>query len=107
MARLLLEDVTLITNQEITVHLRFRGGATRTLTLPLPLSAADLRRTDPAVVRRIDGLLDHHTEDEIAEILNAEGLRTGTGLPFTLQRIARVRIKYNLKPRYERLRELA
>ena len=105
MVRLLLEDVTLIKNQEITAHLRFRGGATRTLTLPLPLSAADLRRTEQAVVRRVDELLDHHTEDMIAEILNAEGLRTGTGLPFTLLRVARVRAAYSLKPRYERLRE--
>lgn len=105
MARLLLEDVTLLKDTEITTHLRFRGGATRTLTLPLPMSAADLRRTDPAVVRRVDELLDHHTEDKIAEILNAEGLRTGTGLPFTLLRVARVRNAYNLKPRYERLRE--
>ena len=35
--RLLLEDVTLIKGQELTAHLRFRGGATRTLVLPLPL----------------------------------------------------------------------
>jgi DNA invertase Pin-like site-specific DNA recombinase len=105
MVRLLLEDVTLIKDQEITAHLRFRGGATRTLTLSLPLSAADLRRTDAAVVRRVDELLDHHTEDQIAVIVNAEGFRTGTGLPFDLHRVAWVRKRYFLKPRYQRLRE--
>ena len=32
--RLLLEDVTLAKGQQLTAHLRFRGGATRTLVLP-------------------------------------------------------------------------
>ena len=105
MARLILEDVTLIKDEAVTAHIRFRGGATRTLTLPLPLSAADLRRTDPEVVRRVDELLDHHAEDRIAEILNTEGRSTGTGVSFDVLRVARVRTTYNLRPRYERLRE--
>jgi DNA invertase Pin-like site-specific DNA recombinase len=104
MARLIIEDVTLIKDTRITAHVRFRGGATRTLTLPLPRSAAELWRTDPAVVRRVDELLDHHTEAEIADILNAERLRTGVGLPFNPLRVWRVRSKYGLKTRYERLR---
>jgi hypothetical protein len=91
MARLIIEDVTLIKDTTITVHIRFRGGATRTLTLPLPLSAADLRRTAADVVRRLDQLLDHHTEEEAAEILNTEGRRTGTGLPFNLNRVSHIR----------------
>ena len=37
--RLLLEDVTLIRGDAITLHLRFKGGAHRTLQLPLPLRA--------------------------------------------------------------------
>lgn len=105
LARLLIEDVTLIKDTEITAHIRFRGGATRTLTLPLPLSASDLRRTDADVVHRVDELLDHHTEREIATILNAEGLRTGTGLSFNLPRVARIRSVYGLTSRYDRLRE--
>jgi hypothetical protein len=32
MVRLLLEDVTLLKGQELTLHVRFKGGATRTLT---------------------------------------------------------------------------
>jgi hypothetical protein len=37
--RLLLEDVTLVRRQQIDVHIRFRGGVTQSLTLPLPPSA--------------------------------------------------------------------
>ena len=39
MIRLLIEDVTLIKNDEITAHVRFKGGTTRSLTRPLPLYA--------------------------------------------------------------------
>lgn len=105
MTRLLVEDVTLIRGEEITAHVRFKGGATRTLTLPLPLRAPDLRRTDPSVVERIDQLLEHHGEEEIVELLNEEGLCTGTGLPFTRARLHDVRTQHGLKSRYKRLRE--
>lgn len=105
MVRLLIEDVTMIRGAELTAHVRFRGGASRTLTLPLPPTSADLRRTDPAVVERIDQLLDEHIESEIAEILNAEGRRTGTGLPFTRDRVLNIRRRYELTSRHDRLRE--
>jgi hypothetical protein len=105
MARLLIEDVTLIRAKTITAHVRFKGGATRTLTLPPPRSVADLRRADPAVVERVDHLLDDHNEEKIAELLNAEGLRTGTGLPFTRARVRDLRLRYRLKSRYHRLRD--
>jgi hypothetical protein len=36
LVRLLLEDVTLIKNSEIIAHVRFKGGITKTLTVPLP-----------------------------------------------------------------------
>ena len=47
MARLLLEDVTLQREQEVVVQLRFKGGATRQLRLPLPKTAWELKRTEP------------------------------------------------------------
>ncbi len=46
-ARLLLEDVTLLRSENIHVHIRFRGGVTQSLILPLPQSAAQLRKTNP------------------------------------------------------------
>lgn len=105
MVRLLLEDVTLIKGEHITAHIRFKGGASQTLTLPLPLPAALLNQTQARTVTEINRLLDHHTEGEIAGILNSRGIKSGAGKPFRRTMIQNIRRSYDLKPRYERLRE--
>lgn len=105
LARLLIEDVTLIKGETIEAHIRFRGGATRSLSLPLPRSGIDLRRTEPAVLERIDRMLDDYAEDEIAERLNQEGLRSGAGFPFTLESVREFRCRHGFKSRYQRLRD--
>lgn len=104
MVRLLVEDVTLARTDELVVHVRFRGGATRTLHLPLPLSAPDLRRTDPAAVATLDRLLDDHTDAQAAEILNARGVRPGVADRFTAAIVVHLRHKYRLADRFTRLR---
>jgi DNA invertase Pin-like site-specific DNA recombinase len=58
MVRLLLEDVTLLRAAEVVAQVRFRGGATQTLRLPLPLSAVELRKTHSTVIAEIDRLMD-------------------------------------------------
>jgi excisionase family DNA binding protein len=103
-AQFLIEDVTLIRDDRVTAHVRFKGGATRTLTLPLPRSAPDLRRTDAELVERIDQLLNHHPAAEIVAVLNADGHRTGTGLPFTRARLHDLCMRHHLQSRYDRLR---
>jgi len=45
--RLLIEDVTIIRDQFITLHVRFKGGATKTLQIPVPLSGIEKYRTPP------------------------------------------------------------
>jgi DNA invertase Pin-like site-specific DNA recombinase len=102
--RLLIEDVTLTKPDQIKVQIRLKGGATRTLVVPLPLNAGQLRATSPEVVRRIDQLLDHHTEAAIAAELNRCGWRSGTKVEFTGDLVTRIRRNYELKPRYDRLR---
>ena len=62
MLALLIEDVTLIKQREVTVAVRFRAGTATTLTLPRPLTAAQLRSTDPEVRRHVDALLDEYTD---------------------------------------------
>jgi hypothetical protein len=104
MVRLLLDDVTLIKGTSITVHVRFRGGATRTLTLPPPLPAWALRKTSPEVVAEVDRLLDDYTEKQIAHLLTERGFRSGTGKPINPMMVSRVRQRYGLTPRYQRLR---
>ncbi|MGH7747849.1 MAG: recombinase family protein, partial [Candidatus Dormibacteria bacterium] len=58
MARLLIEDVTLLKADDLVIHVRFRGGDTRSLRLARPRSALDLHKLDPAVVAEVDRLLD-------------------------------------------------
>lgn len=105
MVRLLIEDVTLSRDDGITAHVRFRGGATRTLTLPRPLGWAERHRTPADVVTEVDRLLDVHTLGEVAELLNARGAKSGTGLEFTALRIGYLCQAHGLKKRQERLRE--
>jgi DNA invertase Pin-like site-specific DNA recombinase len=106
LVRLLLEDVTLIQAELITAHVRFKGGITKTLTLPRSLNSWQARKTPPNVVSEIDHLLDNHTEKEIAGILNERGIRSGEGKAFNSRTVARIRSKYQLKSRYDRLRDI-
>ena len=103
--RLLIEDVTLKRGERITAHVRFRGGTHETLSLPLPLSAWQLRKTPPELIAEIDELLADHGDVGVARILNERGRRGGSGRPVTKCTIYRLRRAYGLRNRYERLRE--
>jgi len=86
--RLLIEDVTLSNGEMIQVHVRLRGGATRSLTLAKPLPIAQIRKTKPEVVAEIDALLDRYCDREVADVLNRQGRRTWQNEPFNLKKIA-------------------
>jgi hypothetical protein len=103
MLALLIEDVTLIKQREITAAVRFRGGATTTLTLPRPLTASQMRATHEDVRHHIDVLLDEYTDAQVARILNERGLRTGAGDAFDTPSIQWVRFSAKIKSLKERL----
>lgn len=105
MARLLIEDVTLIKRDALSVHVRFKGGASQTLSLPLPQSAWQKRQTPKQIVLKIDRLLDSHTDGQIATILNDRGLTSGEGRAFNRVIIGKIRRHYTLKSRFQRLRD--
>lgn len=105
MARLLIEDVTLLKEARVvTAQVRFRGGATTRLEIELPKPAWMMRKTPHGVVEQIDHLLEDHTDGEIAELLNQRGARSGTGKPFRLSTVRTIRKAYGLTSRYLRLR---
>jgi len=101
-ARLLLEDVTLIKQEQLLSHVRFPGGATRTLERPFPRRVTV---TPQSVVTEIDRLMDHHSCEAIATILNSRGVTSGYGNPFSGRMIGRLTREYGLKNRFTRLRE--
>ena len=85
--------------------IRFRGGAARSLRLPLAQPAWQLRQTSPDVVAEIDALLDHHTEGQIVTILNDRGFVSGEGKAFSSRMVQRLCRAYGFKTRYDRLRD--
>jgi DNA invertase Pin-like site-specific DNA recombinase len=104
MIRLLLEDVTLIKKDDITVNVRFKGGATMTKILPRPQPCTVTHKTDIAIIQEIDRLLNHYTDGEIAAILNERGIRSTEEKTFHRGMITRLRYAYKLTDRYTRLR---
>ena len=103
MLALLIEDVTLIKQRQITAAVRFRGGATTTLTLPRPLTAQQLRATHDHVRLQIDTLLDEYTDAQVSHVLNERGLRTGAGDAFNSDSVQWVRYAHKLKSFKQRL----
>ena len=106
MIRLIIEDVTLIKgDKDITMHVRFKGGATKTLSVPKPMPYCEKIKADPELIRQIDQLLDYHVTQEIANILAKKGFRTGTGRKLTPALVYYIQYNNRLKTRFDRLRE--
>src|SRR5437870_10707479 len=80
MVRLLIEDVTIRKGEHIQLDVRFRGGMSKTLMLPLPLSYCESHKQNPAMVAEMDRLLDDYNYADVARILNEKGFKTGDGL---------------------------
>ena len=105
MVRLLIEDVTLLKADEIHLMVRFKGGATTEVRVPAPLPVWQVLRTPSAVLERIREMARTMTDSEIAEGLNAEGLRSGTRLPFSSRMLNRLRHQYGIPGPYEHMRK--
>src|SRR3984885_7836598 len=107
-----IEDVTLIKSPAAgttTLHVRFKGGKTETLTTQNPKSSAQQVKTQPKVVELVDQLLDDHIYSEIADILNEKGIRPGgsarrgqADTRFTDLRVAYLALHYGLRSRHNR-----
>lgn len=105
LTRLLITDVTLIRDQQITAHVRLPGGQEHTLTMPVPLASWQIRQTPRHVVEAIDRLLEDHTDGQIAQILTAQGHRSGTGQQLYPRIVRQIREAYHLRSHPQRLAE--
>src|SRR6266516_729722 len=102
MVRWLLEDVTVLRQEDvITAHIRFKGGATQTITVPVGRG----RCSSPELMALIDALLEDFTDAEVAVHLNEQGWRTYEGKPFTAARVLSLRRYRRLKDHGTRLAE--
>ena len=100
MIRFLIEDVTIIRGENITLHVRFKGGAKKTLKLPPPLKSWKYNMTDPKIVEIVDELLTDHSYSEIATILDKRGYKSGQGHRIDRRTVVGITHGYKLKTRY-------
>jgi DNA invertase Pin-like site-specific DNA recombinase len=105
LARLVLEDVTLLRGSDLSVQVRFKGGASRCLNLPLPLNGWQARLTNPELLNEIDRSLDQFTAAQLASKLNERGCRSSHKRPFSASRISALCRYHGFKSRQQRLQE--
>jgi len=102
--RTLLEEVNLALDQDkVKAHLklRWRGGATSELDVPLVRKRIPALRTDEDTLGLVRRLAVHYPDAQIAGILNRQGRRTATGDRFTANSVGSLR-RYWKIPRFER-----
>ena len=99
--RLLVRDVTVSGGSEpkmIKLQICWQGGATETLDVRLPPNRADAMRYPEAFVTRVRELAATHDDDEIVQLLGAEGYQSSSGKPLTQSMIQWVRHKHRIPP---------
>jgi DNA invertase Pin-like site-specific DNA recombinase/predicted DNA-binding transcriptional regulator AlpA len=79
------------------VEICWEGGARTQLTVPLVHRGVEGTRTPEDTVELIRRLAAHSNDRQIAAILNKQGRRTGTGLPFTDPRVKFLRQKHGIR----------
>jgi len=108
MLRFLIE-VILITQYDDHIHLsiRFKTGSSKELDIERGKKSYETWRTPNEALSLISNGLDNfNTTARIADILNAQGLKSGKGLPYTRELVNSI-IKFNnLKPLEERYSEM-
>jgi len=78
------------------VEILWEGGARTGMQVALIRRGAESTRTSEDTVELIRKLAAHTSDRLIAGILNKQGRRTGTGLPFNQSRVAHVRKKHKI-----------
>ena len=95
--RTLISEVIITINQQprrAEVQIVWEGGARTELTVPLVKRGTERNRTSEDTVELVRKLAAHTGDQQIAAILNKQGRRTGTGLPFNQPRVASIRVKH-------------
>ena len=102
--RSLLDEVNISVHRNTTdahaeLVLRWKGGATTDLTVPIKRTPANRLRTDEDTIDLVRRLAVHYADAKIAGILNRQNRRTARGLSFTAGRVQSLRHHYEI-PRY-------
>jgi len=79
----------------IIVHVCWHTGATTTVRVRRPRSTDGLM-TDVAILEQIRALALTHSDDQIADVLNAQHLTTRWGKPWTYPRVHQIRVHHHI-----------
>ena len=98
--QLLIQDITVEKPERgrAILHLRWQGGQCEDLDVELPRTAAERWRHGDALVQHVRELAHNYSDHEIAAQLNAEGLTSNKGNPFTRSSISWIRHKHAIPP---------
>ena len=94
--RCLIQDVTLdaVTKPGFSIiHIRWHTGTTTTIEVERPQPG---RKKATELIERVRQMAQHHPDDQIAAILNHEGVRNAVGQEWTLGRVRSVRYKNDI-----------
>ena len=97
--RTLVAEVIVTIHEEprrAEVEIMWEGAARTQLTVALIRRGPERHRTAEDTVELVRQLAAHTSDQHIAAILNKQGRRTGSGLPFTQPRVAYVRVKHGI-----------
>jgi len=93
----LIKDIFLTrADATIEVSIRWQTEACTVVSMPRPQRSCDARRTDPVALARLRALAADTPDRRIAEILNQEGFRSGTGRQFTQNIVKQLRYTYSI-----------
>lgn len=99
MLRLLIKDITvnkLIEQRQLSVHIRWQGGACSDRFVQIPPSAAGRPRYRSPIVDRIRDLACSLLDAQIADRLNREGCTSAKGKSYTAKMIRWIRWRYQI-----------
>ncbi len=99
MLRLLIKDITvnkLVEQRQLSVHIRWHGGACTDLSVQIPPSAAGRARYRSPIVDRIRNLACSLLDAQIADRLNREGCTSAKGKSYTAKMIRWIRWRYQI-----------
>lgn len=97
--RTLISEIAVTVQQQprrAEVEIIWEGGARTELTVALVRGGAERYRTSEDTVELVRKLAVHTSDQQIAAILNKQGRRTGTGLPFNVPRVHYLRVKHGI-----------
>jgi DNA invertase Pin-like site-specific DNA recombinase len=97
--RLLIKDIAVKVTEDrknAVLYIRWQGGASEEMTVPLPPKSAEKWRCSSEIIERVRMLALSMPDQDIVQLFNNEGLKTNKGNNYTLSSVKWIRHKYGI-----------